>query len=66
MSLLSVAADLMNLDRYRIAFDRDSEPFSPLAQLMGVLPAASAHAMPPALAHMMTDPDRCLPACVRV
>lgn len=49
------ASDLINLDHFAINFVM-AQPFSPLGQLMGVLPAASAHALPPAYAALMRDP----------
>eukprot|EP00455_Lapot_gusevi_P025018 TRINITY_DN2619_c0_g1_i1.p1 TRINITY_DN2619_c0_g1~~TRINITY_DN2619_c0_g1_i1.p1 ORF type:complete len:1085 (-),score=313.00 TRINITY_DN2619_c0_g1_i1:432-3491(-) len=50
------ASDLVNLDQYKIEFTL-SKPFDPLGQLMGVLPAASAHCLPRAYAELMTQPD---------
>lgn len=48
------ASDLTNLDEFAIEFQL-SKPFSPIAQLMGVLPAASSHALPPKFAALMKD-----------
>lgn len=40
LATVAQASDLVNIDRYSIKFDTDSLPFTPLMQLMGVLPAA--------------------------
>lgn len=50
-----MASDLGNLDRYKISFDL-SEPFKPIGQLMGVLPAKSAHALPEPCQELMINP----------
>ena len=49
------ASDLINLEQYDLNFEL-SKPFSPLAQLMGVLPPDSSHALPKKFATLMCDP----------
>eukprot|EP00501_MAST-03F_sp_TOSAG23-6_P000686 GSMAST32.ASY1.ANO1.713.1 assembled CDS len=39
------ASDLLNLDQFKIKFEL-SEPFTPIAQLMGVQPESSKHMLP--------------------
>jgi len=50
-----MASDLTSLDRYKIQFEL-SKPFSPIGQLMGVLPSLSAHALPEPCAELMVNP----------
>ncbi|ERF76240.1 5'-3' exoribonuclease 2 [Endocarpon pusillum Z07020] len=50
------AADFIDLDKMDIQFAK-GKPFKPYEQLMGVLPAASNHAIPPVFHSLMTDPD---------
>ena len=50
------ATDLVNLESINQDFI-EGEPFRPFEQLMGVLPAASSHALPPAFHPLMKDPD---------
>ena len=50
------ATDLVNLHEISVDFE-EGEPFRPFEQLMGVLPAASSHALPPAFHPLMKDPD---------
>ena len=50
------ATDLVNLEDINQEFD-EGEPFRPFEQLMGVLPAASSHALPPAFHPLMSNPD---------
>ena len=50
------ATDLVNLHEISTEFNL-GEPFRPFEQLMGVLPAASSHALPPAFHPLMKDPD---------
>jgi len=40
-----------------VALDRASTPFRPFEQLLSVFPAASAHALPSAMAKLMVEPD---------
>ncbi len=48
------AADFVDLDKMTISFAKGT-PFKPFEQLMGVLPAASNHAIPEVFRSLMTD-----------
>ncbi|XXQ31951.1 5'-3' exoribonuclease [Plasmodiophora brassicae] len=50
------ASDLRNIDQFDVQLTL-GKPFSPLSQLMGVLPAASSHCLPPAYRDLMTRSD---------
>lgn len=50
------AADFVDLSKMTISFDKGI-PFKPFEQLMGVLPAASNHAIPEAFRTLMTDEE---------
>ena len=50
------AADFVELDQLFVKFDK-GKPFKPYEQLMGVLPAASSHAIPTPFRSLMSDPD---------
>ncbi|MCJ1427328.1 hypothetical protein MMC29_005231 [Sticta canariensis] len=50
------ASDLTNLGAMQFTFQK-GDPFKPFNQLMGVLPAASAHALPPTLQPLFTAAD---------
>ena len=50
------AADFVDLAKLTISFDKGI-PFKPFEQLMGVLPAASNHAIPEAFRTLMTDEE---------
>ncbi|KAK2738338.1 5'-3' exoribonuclease 2 [Myotisia sp. PD_48] len=49
------AADFVNMDKMDVRFDKGA-PFKPFEQLMGVLPAASNHAIPQPFHSLMSDP----------
>lgn len=50
------AADFVELDKMKLSFERGT-PFRPFEQLMGVLPAASNHAIPEVFHSLMSDED---------
>ena len=50
------AADFVELDKMSISFEKGT-PFKPFEQLMGVLPAASNHAIPEVFRSLMSDED---------
>jgi 5'-3' exoribonuclease 2 len=50
------AADFADLDKMTVKFDK-GKPFKPYEQLMGVLPAASNHAIPKVFHPLMTEED---------
>ena len=50
------AADFIDLDKMNVKFDKGT-PFKPFEQLMGVLPAASNHAIPVVFHPLMSDED---------
>lgn len=50
------AADFVELNRMKLKFDK-GKPFKPFEQLMGVLPAASNHAIPEVFRSLMSDED---------
>ena len=50
------AADFVELDRMNLKFEKGT-PFKPFEQLMGVLPAASNHAIPEVFRSLMSDED---------
>lgn len=50
------AADFVELDKMDLKFEKGT-PFKPFEQLMGVLPAASNHAIPEVFRSLMSDED---------
>lgn len=50
------AADFVDIDKHDVKFSKGT-PFKPFEQLMGVLPAASNHAIPSVFHTLMTDPE---------
>jgi 5'-3' exoribonuclease 2 len=53
---VSLRIALQRLSEVDVSFQL-GEPFSPFNQLMGVFPAASAHALPEPLRPLFTDPS---------
>lgn len=51
------ASDFVNIAGLSTKFEKDSKPFNPLEQLMGVFPAASSSHVPKPWANLMSDPD---------
>jgi len=53
------ASDLRNIERFQEDVNslESSKPFSPIEQLMAVLPSDSAHAIPKEARWLMTDPE---------
>ncbi|XP_048523410.1 5'-3' exoribonuclease 2 homolog [Dendroctonus ponderosae] len=51
------ASDFCNIAGLSTDFERDTKPFKPLEQLMGVFPAASSKHVPAPFATLMSDPD---------
>ncbi|CAG9789533.1 unnamed protein product [Diatraea saccharalis] len=50
------ASDFVNITGLNTKFERGTQPFRPLEQLMGVFPAASAQHVPKPWATLMSDP----------
>ncbi|CAH2044821.1 unnamed protein product, partial [Iphiclides podalirius] len=50
------ASDFVNICGLSTKFERGTQPFRPLEQLMGVFPAASSQHVPPPWAKLMSDP----------
>ncbi|XP_060564617.1 5'-3' exoribonuclease 2-like isoform X3 [Ruditapes philippinarum] len=50
------ASDFVNVAALSNDFEKDTEPFKPLEQLMGVFPAGSKQHVPPTWQELMTDP----------
>ncbi|XP_046426215.1 5'-3' exoribonuclease 2 homolog isoform X1 [Neodiprion fabricii] len=50
------ASDFINIGGLSTEFEKDTVPFRPLEQLMGVFPAASSSHVPPPWAKLMSDP----------
>lgn len=51
------ASDFINIGGLSTEFEKDTVPFRPLEQLMGVFPAASRKHVPEPWAKLMTDPN---------
>uniref|UniRef100_A0A2R5LC27 5'-3' exoribonuclease n=1 Tax=Ornithodoros turicata TaxID=34597 RepID=A0A2R5LC27_9ACAR len=51
------ASDFINIGDLKIAFERGTQPFKPMEQLMSVFPAASKQHLPDPWAELMIDPD---------
>lgn len=50
------AADFVDIEKLKLKFEK-GQPFKPFEQLMGVLPAASNHAIPEVFRSLMTDEE---------
>ncbi|XP_041831741.1 5'-3' exoribonuclease 2 isoform X2 [Melanotaenia boesemani] len=51
------ASDFKDIKEMFTEFEKDTKPFKPLEQLMGVFPAASGNFLPPSWRNLMTSPD---------
>lgn len=51
------ASDFVNITGLSTIFEKNTKPFNPLEQLMGVFPAASSSHVPAPWAKLMSDPD---------
>ncbi|XP_045174947.2 5'-3' exoribonuclease 2-like isoform X2 [Mercenaria mercenaria] len=51
------ASDFVNVAALSNDFEKDTEPFKPLEQLMGVFPAGSKQHVPPTWQELMTNPE---------
>lgn len=51
------ASDFVSIAELSNDFEKDTEPFKPLEQLMGVFPAGSKQHVPPTWQDLMTDPE---------
>lgn len=51
------ASDFKNIDNNRYDFDKGTQPFNPLEQLMSVFPAASGNFLPPTWRELMMNPE---------
>lgn len=51
------ASDFVNITGLSTKFEKNTKPFNPLEQLMGVFPAASSSHVPKPWANLMSDPD---------
>ncbi|KAM4772542.1 5'-3' exoribonuclease 2 [Rhinophrynus dorsalis] len=51
------ASDFENISELFTEFEKNTKPFKPLEQLMGVFPAASGNFLPVTWRRLMTDPD---------
>lgn len=51
------ASDFINITGLSTQFEKDTKPFNPLEQLMGVFPAASSVHVPKPWAKLMSDPE---------
>ncbi|XP_059211918.1 5'-3' exoribonuclease 2 isoform X2 [Centropristis striata] len=51
------ASDFKDIKEMFSEFEKDTKPFKPLEQLMGVFPAASGNFLPPTWRNLMSSPD---------
>lgn len=51
------ASDFINIEGLSTQFEKNTKPFNPLEQLMGVFPAASSTHVPSPWATLMSDPE---------
>ncbi|CAB3993307.1 5 -3 exoribonuclease 2 [Paramuricea clavata] len=51
------ASDFKNIESKRYSFEKGTQPFNPLEQLMSVFPAASGNFLPPTWRDLMSNPE---------